>query len=270
MDEMVRAARRRRRSSTSFALEEASLPDLERLASLVTPRTKAMFVNTPSNPTGAVFPGELVEELVELARPPRLLPDRRRGVRRDGARPRPWPYVGGLASTKTGRVISVYSFSKVYAMTGWRLGYCVASPALADLLRKLQEPEVSCPSAISQKAAEAALRGPQDVVAEMRDAYRERRDRAWELDRASAGCAAFRTQGTFYMLVDVSAAGMQLDGFHAAASRRGGSRRGAGRACSGRPARARSAISLASNRRTFDEGIGADLRRGRGARGSPR
>ena len=100
------------------------------------------------------------------------------------------------------RVISVYSFSKVYAMTGWRVGYCVARWDLADLLRKLQEPEVSCPSAISQKAAEAALHGPRGPITAMKDAYRERRDHAWSLVE-TRGLRAFRTQGTFHMLLDI-------------------------------------------------------------------
>jgi aspartate/methionine/tyrosine aminotransferase len=186
--------------------EEGYLPDPERLEALVTPRTKAIFANSPSNPTGAVFPGELVRELVELARrkdvylvsdevyDEMILDDDRE-------------HVAAARFDEEGHVVSVYSFSKVYAMTGWRLGYCVAPPALADLLRKLQEPEVSCPSVISQKAAEAALTGPREPIEEMYRAYRGRRDRAWEQIEAR-GLRAFRTQGTFYMLVDVTGAGL--------------------------------------------------------------
>ena len=103
-------------------------------------------------------------------------------------------------------VVSVYSFSKIYAMTGWRVGYCAAPPHLAAVLRKLQEPQVSCPSAISQKAAEAALRGPHEEIEAMRVAYRARRDRAVAV-AAETGLDVFRTEGTFYMLVDVSASG---------------------------------------------------------------
>jgi aspartate aminotransferase len=96
------------------------------------------------------------------------------------------------------RLVTVYSFSKIYAMTGWRIGYLAAPPVLADAVRKLQEPQVACPSAISQKAAEAALLGPREEI----DAYRVRRDRAWAaLERH--GIPAFRTQGTFYMLLDI-------------------------------------------------------------------
>jgi aspartate aminotransferase len=186
--------------------DEDYLPDPERLEALVTPRTKAIFVNSPSNPTGAVFPAELVERLVRLAERHDLflIADE---VYDELVLDRDREHVAARRLDASGRVVSVYSFSKVYAMTGWRVGYAVAAPALADLLRKLQEPEVSCPSAVSQKAAEAALVGPQEVIASMRDAYRARRDRVWKLVQERR-LHAFRTQGTFYMLVDVSDAGL--------------------------------------------------------------
>jgi aspartate/methionine/tyrosine aminotransferase len=205
MDEMVRLLGG---SPVFYELrrEDDFLPDLDELRSLVTPRTKAIFANTPGNPTGAVFPGELVEALVRLAEEHDvyLIAD---DVYDEMVLDEDRQHVAAARFDEAGRVVSVYSFSKIYAMTGWRLGYAVASGELADVLRKLQEPEVSCPSAVSQKAAEAALSGPQDVVAEMRDAYRVRRDRAWELVQ-ERGLPAFRTQGTFYMLIDVSEAGL--------------------------------------------------------------
>jgi aspartate/methionine/tyrosine aminotransferase len=186
--------------------EDGFLPDLERVEALLTPRTKAIFANTPTNPTGAVFPGELVEGLVRLAdrHDLYLIAD---DVYDEMVLDRDREHVAAARFDEAGRVVSVYSFSKIYAMTGWRLGYAVASPPLADILRKLQEPEVSCPSAVSQKAAEAALTGPQDIVVSMRDAYRERRDRAWRLVERR-GLRGFRTQGTFYMVIDVSIAGL--------------------------------------------------------------
>ena len=180
--------------------EHGYLPDPAEIDALVTPRTKAIFVNSPSNPTGAVFPRALMEELVDVA-----------------ARHGFWVISDevydemilddGLehfspARLDAERVVTVYSFSKIYAMTGWRIGYLAAPRVLADVLRKLQEPQVSCPSAISQKAAEAALLGPRDEIEAMIAAYRVRRDRAWSaLERHGIG--AFRTQGTFYMLLDI-------------------------------------------------------------------
>lgn len=201
MDEMVRLLGGR---PVFYTLTAANgyLPTVAQLEGLITSRTRAVFVNTPANPTGAVFPGALVEELVALAR--------RRDVWLiadevydqmilDSDR----EHVAAGRFASDGHVVSVYSFSKVYAMTGWRLGYCVAPPPLADVLRKLQEPQVSCPSSISQKAAEAALLGDPGVVEDMRRQYVSRRDLAWDLAN-ELGIKAFRTQGTFYMLLDIS------------------------------------------------------------------
>jgi aspartate/methionine/tyrosine aminotransferase len=104
-----------------------------------------------------------------------------------------------------GRVVTVSGVSKTYAMTGWRVGYLAASPEVAALAAKLQEPLVACAASVSQKAAEAALRGPQDCVAVMRDAYRLRRDVAVAaLDEA--GLLVTVPRGAFYILADVSRA----------------------------------------------------------------
>jgi aspartate/methionine/tyrosine aminotransferase len=173
---------------------------------LVTARTKAMFANTPGNPTGAVFSSETVRDLAELAaeRGFWLVADE---VYDELILDDELEHHSAAALVPDAPVISVYSFSKVYAMTGWRLGYCAAPRDVADVLRKLQEPEVSCPSAVSQKAAEAALLGPRAEFDAMRDAYRRRRDCAVS-EAARVGLPVFRTQGTFYMLVDISGAGM--------------------------------------------------------------
>jgi aspartate/methionine/tyrosine aminotransferase len=91
-------------------------------------------------------------------------------------------------------------------MTGWRLGYAVAPPAIAGLIKKVQEPLVSCASSVSQKAAEAALALPPDVVRGMVDSYRRRRDAALAIFRQN-GVEAHAPAGTFYMLVEVGTPG---------------------------------------------------------------
>ena len=187
------------------------LPRVEEIERLTTTSTKAIFVNTPGNPTGAVFPEVTMRALAELAaeRGVWLISDEVYDelVLDDELR-----HVSAAALVPDAPVVSVYSFSKVYAMTGWRIGYCAAPPQLAATLRKLQEPQVSCPSAISQKAAEAALRGPHDEIEAMRLAYRRRRDRAVAV-AAELGLDVFRTQGTFYMLVNVTASGLSARDF---------------------------------------------------------
>ncbi len=92
-------------------------------------------------------------------------------------------------------------------MTGWRIGWLVAPPELVEVASKLAEAVVSCPSAVSQAAAEAALAGPQDVVARMSVAYRRRRDLIMPLLEAS-GLLASAPQGAFYALVDVRRSGL--------------------------------------------------------------
>lgn len=182
------------------------LPDPDRIASLVTPRTKALFLNTPNNPTGAMLPPERIEAILSVTseRGVWVISDEvyDQLILDDGL-----PYLSPGSVDTSMPIISVYSFSKVYSMTGWRVGYVVAPPALAQILRTLQEPQVSCPSTISQKAAEAALTGPREPIEAMRSAYVENRDSAWTR-LLELGLEGFRTQGTFYMLVDIAKSGL--------------------------------------------------------------
>lgn len=179
------------------------LPDLDELERLVGPRTRVLVLNSPSNPLGAVVPRELVAELVAFAERHDLwlLSDECYDqISFDDT------FASPMEVAPSERIVSIYSFSKVYAMTGWRVGYAVAPPAVAATLTRLQEPIISCVNAPAQAAALAALTGPQEVVAEMRDAYRERRDRAVEVFEA-AGVPAMRPSGAFYLWVDASRAG---------------------------------------------------------------
>jgi len=189
-----------------LAADEGFLPDIEALEALVTDRTKVLFVNTPANPTGAVYGASLMRDLVDFAARHDLwlLCDE---VYDEMVLSDDCVHTAAAPLDCDGRVITVCSFSKVYAMTGWRVGYAVAPAAVADLLRKLQEPLVSCPSTISQKAAEAALTGPRAPYDEMLAAYRSRRNAALDA-AAAAGVRAVPSDGTLYMLLDVSAAGV--------------------------------------------------------------
>lgn len=181
------------------------LPDFDELASLVTARTRVVFSNSPSNPTGRVYDEGVVRDLVAFAdrHDLWLLSDE---VYDELVLDPTSTHVPAAWFDESGRVISVFSFSKVYAMTGWRVGYAVARGDIPELMRSTQEPQVSCPSTISQKAAEAALTGPREPITAMRDAYAERASLAVATARA-AGLHAYAPQGTIYMLLDVSAFG---------------------------------------------------------------
>jgi len=179
-------------------------PRIEVLEELVTSRPKAMIVNSPSNPTGAVFPYELVKALVDFAvrHDLYLIADEvyEQLVFEAG-------HVSPARFDPDGRVVGVHSFSKTYAMTGWRVGYAVASEAVASLIAKLQEPFFSCASSVSQKAAEAALVGPQECVTQMREEYREHRDLAARL-LSDGGLGFVKPAGAFYAMVDITPFGM--------------------------------------------------------------
>jgi aspartate aminotransferase len=175
-------------------------PDVDELARLVTPRTRAIVVNSPSNPLGTVLPAAAVERLVEFAREHDLWlvsDECYEEITFDG------PHVSPARYDTDGRVISCFSFSKTYAMTGMRVGYLLAPPELAPVCAKLQEPLVACVNAPAQYGALAALTGPQEQAAAARDAYRERRKAATAvLDRA--GLPYLRPEGAFYLWADVS------------------------------------------------------------------
>lgn len=179
------------------------LPRLEDLERLVTPRTRAILVNSPSNPLGAVVPRDLVETLLTFARQRGLwfISDE---VYDEVVFDDAFVSAGAVADPSD-RLVSVYSFSKVYAMTGWRVGYLVAPTDMAKLLTGMQEPIISCVNTPAQVAALAAVSGPQEVVRQMRDAYQTRRDELLAtLDRE--GLPSSRPSGAFYVWTDVSEA----------------------------------------------------------------
>ena len=190
-------------------IEAGFVPRIEDLEGLVTPRTRVIIVNSPSNPTGAVFPRVAVEQLVEFARHHDLwiISDEVYDeLVFDGEHVSPF----ALAPEQT---IYLNSFSKTYAMTGWRVGYSATTDtALAQTLWRIQESQIACIPGPSQKAAEAALLGPQDCVAEMRESYRERRDAVVEVLRAH-GQFRYRPSGAFYVMLDISPTGLTSSEF---------------------------------------------------------
>lgn len=176
------------------------VPDPDDVAAHITSRTRALVVCSPNNPTGAVYPHEVVEALVAVARRHDLwvLSDEcYEQIVFDA------PHVSPLSFDEDGRVLGFFSTSKSYAMTGWRAGYVVVpDPDVVEALGHVAEATVACPSTPGQIAAIAALTGPQDAVEAAVASYRERRDAACALLRAR-GVAHVEPQGAFYLMVDV-------------------------------------------------------------------
>jgi aspartate/methionine/tyrosine aminotransferase len=185
------------------------VPDLAELERLVTPRTRVLLLNSPSNPLGSVIDRDRMTRLVDFAARHDLwvLSDECYDeITFDGTA------VSPAALDRDSRVVTVFSFSKTYAMTGWRLGYVAAPPAVADVLVKTQEPLISCINTPTQHAGLAALASPPSVVGEMVAAYRRRRDAFVDL-LAGLGLAPFRAGGAFYSWVDVTEAGLPARDF---------------------------------------------------------
>jgi aspartate aminotransferase len=185
------------------------LPDPDEIRRLITDRTKLLVVNSPCNPTGAVYPQALLERIIDIAVEHNLylLSDECYDqIILEGS------HVSTASLCRDGRVISAYTFSKTYAMTGWRVGYVVANRAISDSITKVLESNSSCVPTICQKAAEAALDGSDEPLQEMVRAYRERRDLCAGL-LEDAGMLINRPQGAFYLMADISRAGLDARAF---------------------------------------------------------
>lgn len=231
--------------------ERGFMPDLDALRGLFTPRTRLLVVNSPNNPTGAVYPPHVVEELLDLARRHDvwLLSDECYDeVVHEGRMTSP------AALARDGRVISAYSFSKTYAMTGWRLGYLTGARPLVETVTKVLESQSSCAPSLAQKAGEAALAGPQDCVREMNAAYRRRRDAVVDVLRAAELLLSV-PRGAFYVMADVSPAGLDARDFAFRLLRERGVSVAPGTAF-GDVARGAVRISLASSDEDLEVGVG--------------
>ena len=232
--------------------ESGFQPDLESLARLISPRTKILVVNSPNNPTGAVYPEATVAAMIDLAQSHNLwlLSDECYDqIVFDGS----WPSPAKLAPDDD-RIVTAFTFSKTYAMTGWRLGYIAGSVDLIDTATKVLESNSSCVSTITQVAAEAALTGPQDCVGEMVSAYRRRRDLVVDILK-DAELLISEPTGAFYIMADVSLRGLPAREFSFALLREQGVSAAPGTAF-GEVASEAVRISLASSEADLREGVG--------------
>lgn len=178
----------------------------EQLKAALTPRTRLLLLNSPCNPTGAVYTRAelqaLVETLVEASDAAILSDEIYEQLIYDDARP---TCVATLRPGLRDRTITVSGASKSYAMTGWRMGWAVAPPPVIRAMEAIQSQQTSCPSSISQAALVAALDGPQDCVARMRAEFAARKQLTERLLSAIPGLRLVPPAGAFYAFFDVSA-----------------------------------------------------------------
>ena len=178
--------------------------DLDRLSSLVTDKTRALILNSPSNPTGSVYSPQTLEALAKMAVEKGfyiITDDIYDEIRFDGQGPENPVSVFPDARE---HVIIANGVSKTYAMTGWRIGYLAGPQPVIKAATKIQSQSTSNPNSIAQKAAHAALSGPQDCVKEMVRAFKERRDFIVERLNKISGIKCNTPQGAFYVFPDVS------------------------------------------------------------------
>lgn len=175
----------------------------EQLEAAITPRSRMIMLNSPSNPTGSVYSYEELKALAEvLERHPEIL------ILADDIYEH-INYTGGAHSIAEfpalrDRTVIVNGVSKAYAMTGWRIGYMAGPVEIAKAVTKLQGQYTSGASSIAQKAAEAAYRGPQECVETMRKAFERRRDLIVRLAKEIPGWVVNEPQGAFYLFPEVS------------------------------------------------------------------
>ncbi|MEO1023032.1 MAG: pyridoxal phosphate-dependent aminotransferase [Bacteroidota bacterium] len=176
----------------------------QQLEEAITEKTKALILCSPSNPTGACYSEVELQNLADVLR---KYPDVY--VISDEI----YEYIVfdeqhvsllQVAPDLSDRVLLINGFSKGFAMTGWRLGYVAGPKEVVGAVAKIQSQETSAPSSISQKAGEAAYTGSLDAVAEMREAFKKRRDYMVESLNATDGVKCFSPGGAFYVFPDIS------------------------------------------------------------------
>ena len=173
----------------------------------ISDKTKLMIINTPSNPTGAIFDEEILRSIADIAIANDiwvLSDEPYENILFDGHRHISIGSFEGMAQ----RTISAFTLSKTYAMTGWRVGYTVAPKAIIDEMEKLMEHMVSGVTAVAQRAALAAISAPQDCVREMVAIYDKRRHLVHEGLNAIDGIHSLKPESTFYAFPNISSTGL--------------------------------------------------------------
>lgn len=187
--------------------ENGWMPDLDELRAAVTEKTKLLVLNTPGNPTGAVYPREVLQQIAALAQEKDFLvlsDEVYEKLIYDGAQHVSIASLDGMKE----RTITVNGFSKAFAMTGWRMGYLAADAKLILPMLKVHQYAVASSNIIAQNAAITALQAGEACVEEMRQEYARRRrfllDSFAEIPEIS--CA--EPAGTFYMYPNISGSGL--------------------------------------------------------------
>jgi aspartate aminotransferase len=185
----------------------------DQLRENISPATKLLILNSPGNPTGAVYSESELVELAEVAIDEDIfiLSDEiyEKLVYGDAAH----VSIAGFSKSVYERTVTVNGFSKAYAMTGWRLGYTAAPVDIAAAIESLQSHMTSNATSFAQRGGLVAIKGPQACVGEMRDEFNRRREKMVAGLKAIPGVNLVEPQGAFYVLPDISGFGLSSADF---------------------------------------------------------
>lgn len=187
----------------------------EELKKYISAKTKLLILNSPANPTGAVYSKEELQEIANICVGKNIFvisDEIYEKIIFDNLKP---VSIASFNREIYNLTITVNGLSKSHSMTGWRIGYLGAAQDIADAISKLQDHSTSCPSSISQKAAEAALSGPEDFSNMIRQEFQERRDYVVSRIKKMHKIKCVVPQGAFYIFCDISATAMDSDAFAA-------------------------------------------------------
>ncbi len=184
----------------------------EQMQDAMTPRTKLVIINSPGNPTGAVYTREELAAIVEVCADEEIfiLSDEiYEKLTYEGV-----PHVSTASLPGAADLtITINGFSKAYSMTGWRLGYLGAPEAIAKAIDAIQSHSTSNPCSFAQKGALAALKGDQQPVTDMRDEFEMRRNYMVNRLASMARVSVVKPEGAFYVLVNIGKLGLSSSNF---------------------------------------------------------
>jgi len=184
--------------------------DAKEIEKRITNKTKLIIINSPNNPTGAVLEREDLDKIARVISKNNLMvisDEAYKTLVYDGIE---HLSIAGLPGMKQKTVI-IRSFSKSYAMTGWRIGYAVASEEIINNMAKFSGYTLSCPSAISQRAALFALKSSKDIILGMKNEYRKRRDYMVKSLNEINGLSCLLPKGTFYAFPNIKLTGRKSE-----------------------------------------------------------
>ncbi|MBF0330637.1 MAG: pyridoxal phosphate-dependent aminotransferase [Candidatus Omnitrophica bacterium] len=183
----------------------------QQLKASITPRTKVMILNSPSNPTGAVYSRKELEAIAQICVAHGVYVISDDIYEKLLYSNEPFTSIASLGKDIYNQTITINGVSKAYSMTGWRIGYAAGPAEIMGYMRNLQDHSTSNPTSISQKAAVAALKAPEDSVKAMRDEFKARRDLMMSLVDGIPGVSYIKPEGAFYLFCDFSKYGLCAD-----------------------------------------------------------